>query len=233
MIEIWPAIDIIDSQNVRLTEGDYGTKTAMGRTPLEAVEFYNRQPRVTRIHLVDLIGAKEKRPAEMDLFKKLIESTDRPAEIGGGIRSENTIRRYLDMGAGYLIIGTKGLTDPDWLMEMSLKYPGRLMLGLDARGDRIALNGWLETGEATIFETLDRLDGARLAGVIYTDIARDGRMEGPNIGMTGKLARASAWPVTASGGVRHARDLRALEEEGITAAIVGKAANTEEFWESL
>ncbi|MET3575033.1 HisA/HisF-related TIM barrel protein [Bhargavaea ullalensis] len=233
MIDIWPAIDIIDSQNVRLTEGDYGTKTAMGRTPLEAVAFYSRQPQVTRIHLVDLIGAKEKRPAEMDLFQQLIDAAGRPVEIGGGIRSEETIRRYLDMGAGYLIIGTKGLTEPEWLIEMSRNYPGKLMLGLDARGDKVALNGWLETAETTVFEMLDRLDGAELAGVIYTDIARDGRMEGPNVAMTGKLAAASKWPVTASGGVRSGEDLRALEAEGVSAAIVGKAANTEAFWESL
>ena len=233
MIEIWPAIDIIDSENVRLTEGDYDTKTAMARSPLEAVKFYCRQPQVTRIHLVDLIGAKKQRPEEMDLFRQMIDAADRPVEIGGGIRSEETIRRYLDMEAGYLIIGTKGLSEPDWLIGMSRKYPGRLMLGLDARGDRVALNGWLETAETTVTEMLDRLDGAELAGVIYTDIARDGRMEGPNVAMTGKLAGVSKWPVTASGGVRNGADLKALESEGVAAAIVGKAANSEAFWESL
>ncbi|MCM3087001.1 HisA/HisF-related TIM barrel protein [Bhargavaea ginsengi] len=233
MIEIWPAIDIIDSQNVRLTEGDYDTKAAMGRSPLEAVAFYSEQPRVGRIHTVDLIGAKEKKPAEMDLFRDIIKATQLPVEIGGGIRSEETIREYLDMGAGYLIIGTKGLTEPDWLIEMSRKYPGKLMLGLDARGDKVALNGWLETAETTVFEMLERLDGAEIGGVIYTDIARDGRMEGPNVEMTGKLAKASKWPVTASGGVRNGSDLAALEAEGVFAAIVGKAANTDEFWESI
>ena len=99
MIEIWPAIDIIDSQNVRLTEGDYDTKAAMGRTPLEAVAFYSEQPRVGRIHTVDLIGAKEKKPAEMDLFRNIIKATELPVEIGGGIRSGQVVGRTDAEGA--------------------------------------------------------------------------------------------------------------------------------------
>ncbi|AQQ54505.1 HisA/HisF-related TIM barrel protein [Planococcus lenghuensis] len=233
MIEIWPAIDIINSQNVRLTEGDYGSKTAMGRTPLEAVEFYSGFEQVGRIHTVDLMGALKKAPVEADLFGQLIKAAKKPVQIGGGIRSEETVRTYFDMGATYLIIGTKGLSDPEWLTGLSKKYPGRLYLGLDARGERVALNGWQEESKKTVFDVLDELAGSEIGGVIYTDISKDGRMEGPNVEMTGRLARASKWPVTASGGVRNIDDINRLKAEGVAAAIVGKAANSPEFWRDI
>ncbi|WP_088006256.1 HisA/HisF-related TIM barrel protein [Indiicoccus explosivorum] len=233
MIEIWPAIDIINSQNVRLTEGDYGSSTAMGRTPLEAAAFYSGFEQVGRIHTVDLIGALKKEPVEQDLFGQLIEAAGKPVQIGGGIRSEETIESYFALGASYLVIGTKGLSDPEWLTDVSRRYPGKLYLGLDARGERVALNGWQEESEKTVFDVLEELADSKIGGVIYTDISKDGRMEGPNVEMNGRLAKASKWPVTASGGVRHIEDISRLEAEGVAAAIVGKAANSPDFWRDV
>ena len=132
MIEIWPAIDLIEGKSVRLTEGDYDTKVEMKRTPEEAVAFYAKFPQVKRIHIVDLMGALRKNPEESETIRKLIKVSSLPIEIGGGIRSEETIRQYLEAGASYLIIGTRGLQDPEWLRAMAERYPGKLYLGLDA-----------------------------------------------------------------------------------------------------
>lgn len=231
MIELWPAIDIIGGENVRLTEGDYGTTETMKRTPLEAVRFYRQFEQVKRIHLVDLMGAKEKSPREYETFAQLIAAAESmPVEIGGGIRSEATIQAYLELGADYLVIGTRGLQDPDWLRSQAEKRPGRLVLGLDAQGTDIAINGWLESLGVDIFEFVDQIQDVPLGGIIYTDIRKDGRMEGPSFELTGELVKRSVHPVIASGGVRSKDDVDRLEALGVQAAIVGKAANTDSFW---
>lgn len=230
MIEIWPAIDLIDGKSVRLTEGDYDTKVEMKRTPEEAVAFYAQFPQVKRIHIVDLMGALRKGPEESETIRKLIQASTLPIEIGGGIRSEEIIRQYLDAGASYLIIGTRGLQDLTWLRAMTECYPGKLYLGLDAKGEKVSVNGWTEETGDTIYDVIERTNDMKLGGVIFTDISKDGQMAGPNFELTAELAKRSAHPVIASGGVRNWADIEKLEKLGIFAAIVGKAANTEEFW---
>lgn len=233
MIEIWPAIDLIDNQSVRLTEGDYNTSEKMGRTPQEAVAFYNQFDQVKRIHIVDLIGAKNKQPVESEFITQLVQLAERPVEIGGGIRSEETIAFYLNNGIDYVIVGTRGLTDVPWLREMTAKYPAKIYLGLDAKHDQVAVNGWLEKTDKTIFDVVDEVRDLALGGIIYTDISKDGKMSGPNFELTQKLAAYSPHPIIASGGIRSRADLERLEAAGVHAAIVGKAANTDAFWEDI
>lgn len=233
MIELWPAIDLIGGQSVRLTQGDYDTSRPMERTPKEAIAYYQQFDAVKRIHLVDLIGARDKTPMETALIGELIKASRLPVEIGGGIRTKETIEAYFDLGADYLIIGTRGLQDPDWLAEMARAYPGRLYLGLDAKGTEVAVNGWLEVINATIFDIAQKVENLPLGGIIYTDIRKDGRMAGPSFELTGQLAKSSSLPVIASGGVRSKADIDELERLGAFAAIVGKAANTTAFWEDF
>jgi len=233
MIELWPAIDLIDNQSVRLTEGVYETKELMPRAPLEAIRYYSQFKQVTRIHIVDLMGALHQKPTEEAFIKELIKESDVPIEIGGGIRSQQTIDYYLSNGASYVIVGTRGLQDPEWLQDMTNRYPGKIYLGLDAKKTKIAINGWTETEEKTIYDVAKETASYKLGGIIYTDISKDGKMAGPNVALTKELVDLSPHPITASGGIRHIEDLRRLEEVGVTAAIVGKAANTAEFWEAI
>lgn len=233
MIEVWPAIDLIDSQSVRLTEGDYETKEAMARTAEEAVQFYSRYKCVKRIHVIDLIAAKTKQPVEADYIEQLVGLTDLPIEVGGGIRSTETIEDYFNKGVAYVIVGTKGIQDTAWLKIAAEQFPNRIYLSVDAYVDEIKVNGWLEETGLNLFEFVKTIEHLPLGGLIYTDISKDGKLEGPNFELTKQLAQATALPVVASGGIRSSDDLKCLEADGVHAAIVGKAANTEAFWEGL
>lgn len=233
MIEIWPAIDLIDNQSVRLTEGVYASKEVMKRSPEDAITFYNQFKQVTRIHIVDLMGALHQKPTEKAFIKELIGISDYPIEIGGGIRSKETIDFYLSSGASYVIVGTRGLQDSQWLKEITSLYPGKVYLGLDAKKDQVAINGWTESVGKTIFDIAKETAALALGGIIYTDISKDGKMQGPNFELTKKLVELSPHPITASGGIRSSADLKILEAAGVKAAIVGKAANTDAFWEDI
>lgn len=233
MIELWPAIDLINNESVRLTEGDYGTKEVMTRTPQEAIAFYNQFEQVKRIHIVDLMGALHQKPAEEAFIKELIQTSERPVEIGGGIRSQEIIDYYLKNGASYVIVGTRGLQDSEWLKDMTEQYPGKIYLGVDAKKDQVAVNGWTEAMDRTIFDVAEETASLKLGGIIYTDISKDGKMQGPNFELTKALVEATPHPVTASGGIRSLEDMNQLEEAGVKAAIVGKAANTNTFWEGI
>lgn len=233
MIEVWPAIDLIDSTSVRLTEGDYQSQEAMARTAEEAITFYSQYQCVKRIHVIDLIAAKTKTPVEADYIEQLVSLTDLPVEVGGGIRSIETIQSYLDKGVAYTIVGTKGIQDTNWLKEAANQFPGKIYLSVDAYVDEIKVNGWLESTGLNLFEFVQSIEDIPLGGLIYTDISKDGKLEGPNFELTKQLAQSTRHPVIASGGIRNALDINRLEADGIHAAIVGKAANTDAFWEGL
>lgn len=233
MIECWPAIDLIDNQSVRLTEGKYESKELMTRTPQEAIQFYAQFDVVTRIHIVDLMGAKNQQPAEKNFITSLIEASSLPIEIGGGIRSKETITYYLDNGASYVIVGTRGLQDIEWLRHITEQFPEKIYLGLDAKKEQVAINGWTETDERTIYDVAEETKSLKLGGIIYTDISKDGKLQGPNLALTEKLVSLSPHPITASGGIRSLEDMLQLESVGVKAAIVGKAANTSTFWEAF
>ncbi|EJJ6367235.1 1-(5-phosphoribosyl)-5-((5-phosphoribosylamino)methylideneamino)imidazole-4-carboxamide isomerase [Staphylococcus pseudintermedius] len=233
MIKIWPAIDLIEGKSVRLTEGDYSTSEAMTRSAEDSIQFYNQFESVDRIHIIDLIGAKAQRAIEMDYIQQLIQASDKPIEVGGGIRDEATLRRYFDSGVDYCIVGTQAITNTAWLAEMSQLFPGKIYVSVDAYRTAIKINGWTEDTALDLFDYVAQIETFPLGGVIYTDISKDGKLAGPNFEITAQLAQATSLPVVASGGIRDRQDLERLEASGVTAAIVGKAANQSTFWEGL
>lgn len=232
-MNIIPAIDLIDGQNVRLSQGDYKKKSQMKRTPEEALAFYAGFKSVTRIHVVDLMGALKQEALESNLVKKLSELSSLPLEIGGGLRSLETIEQYHEMGVEYFILGTRAIVDVPWLIEAVKKFPGKIFVGVDAKEDDIYINGWTENSGVKIDEYLAEIETLDLAGVIYTDINKDGMGLGPNFENTARINNMTRHKVVASGGVRNKADLDKLEELGITEAIVGKSSHTEEFWEGI
>lgn len=232
-MNIIPAVDIIDGQNVRLTQGDYDQKTAMKRTPEEAVQFYSTFEQVGRIHIVDLMGALKQNALETTIISKLKTLTDRPLQIGGGLRSIETIEIYDGIGIDYFILGTRAIMDIDWLNEVTARYPNRVFVGVDARENDIYVNGWTENSNVTIDDYIEQVEGLDLAGIIYTDINKDGMNQGPNFENTKRINDLTRHTVIASGGVRNKEDLDKLESMGIENAIVGKASHGDAFWEGI
>ncbi len=176
-----------------------------------------------RLHLVDLDGAKSGWAVNRDAMTRLVRGVGIPCELGGGIRDEATIRSYLDLGVERLVIGTLALKQPDWFRSMITLFPGRLVLGIDARDGMVATEGWLETSQTPAVELARQFEDLPLAAVVYTDIATDGMMQGPNVVEMQKMAHAVAIPVVASGGVATIDDVRALHEAGLHGCIIGRA----------
>lgn len=232
-MKIIPAIDLIDGQSVRLSQGDYDEKIIMPKTPKEAVMYYSQFPQVSRIHVVDLIGAAEQESVEAPLIGQIKKLTNIPLELGGGLRSLETIELYDDLGIDYFILGSRAILDVPWLIDVVEKYPGRIFVGIDARGEDIYVNGWKENSQRQIEEYVKEIESLNLAGIIYTDINKDGMEQGPNVNRTAQLNDSTRHLVVASGGVRGQADLKQLEAAGITEAIVGKAAQNDSFWKGL
>lgn len=232
-MKIVPAIDLIAGQNVRLTKGDYETKDQMKRSPADTIKFYSQFEQVIRIHIVDLMGALEKTSRETNLIAELKNLTEVPLEIGGGLRTIEDIKRYAELGIDYFILGTRAILDLEWLKEVSALYPARIFVGIDARGEEIFVNGWTENSHWKINDYIKEIEELDLAGIIYTDIDKDGMQQGPNFERTGELQEATSHKVIASGGVRNKQDLAHLEEVGVKEAIVGKAAHSDGFWKGL
>ncbi|AKG75116.1 1-(5-phosphoribosyl)-5-[(5-phosphoribosylamino)methylideneamino]imidazole-4-carboxamide isomerase [Salinicoccus halodurans] len=232
-MNIIPAIDIIDGKNVRLTQGDYDQKTSMKRTPEEAIRFYSGFEQVKRIHIVDLMGALKQDAQESTVIEKLKSLTDLPLQIGGGLRSIETIRQYDAIGIDYFILGTKAILDIRWLEEAVREFPGRIFVGTDAKENDIYVNGWTENSNITIDEYIKEIEVLDIAGIIYTDINKDGMNQGPNFENTQRINKLTHHTVIASGGVRNKADLDELESLGINDAIVGKASHTDSFWRDI
>ncbi|KRG08290.1 1-(5-phosphoribosyl)-5-((5-phosphoribosylamino)methylideneamino)imidazole-4-carboxamide isomerase [Staphylococcus sp. NAM3COL9] len=233
MIKLWPAIDLINATSVRLTEGKYDSEEKMPRSAEESIQFYNQFNYVDRIHIVDLIGAKQQSSIERNYIKALRQLTNKPMEVGGGIRSIDTIEAYFDDGIDYCIVGTKGIQDLTWLEQMANQYPHRIYISVDAYRREVKINGWEQDAQLDLFDLVNKMERFPLGGIIYTDISKDGRLEGPNFEITGQLVEASDKQIIASGGIRNQQDLTQLESLGVYAAIVGKAAHNADFWEGL
>jgi len=221
-MQVIPAIDLRAGRCVRLQQGDYARETVFGDDPAAMAAKWVSEG-ASRIHLVDLDGAKDGRPVNVDAVKLILSQVSVPCQLGGGVRDEATIAAWLDAGLDRVIVGTRALQDPPWFRSMIEKYPGRLTLGLDARDGRVATGGWLDVSSVDAATLALQFDDLPLAAVIYTDIARDGMLEGPNLETTGALARTLKTPVTASGGVGWLEDLARLAELPVEAVIVGRA----------
>lgn len=232
-MKIIPAIDLIEGQSVRLTQGDYADKILMPKTPQEAVAYYSQFPQVARIHVVDLMGALQQEAVESLIIQEIKQLTDLPLEIGGGLRNHQTIAKYDKMKIDYFILGSRAILDVDWLKSVVDLYPKRVFVGLDARGEEIYVNGWKEKSGRQLIEYMAEIEALDLAGIIYTDINRDGMEAGPNVERTAQLQQSTRHLVVASGGVRNQADLSELAAAGVTEAIVGKAAQNDEFWKGL
>ena len=221
-MQIWPAIDLRSGKCVRLRQGDYGQETVFGEDPAAmAIRWMNEG--AGQLHLVDLDGARAGSPANRAAIGAILEAVQITCELGGGIRDEATIVDLLEMGLQRLVIGTQALKRPAWFRAMCQRFPGRLVVGIDARNGRVATDGWLETSDVEAATLAQELAEEPIAGIVYTDIAKDGMMEGPNVNAMAEMAAAVAVPVIASGGVTTADDVRRLATTGVAGCIIGRA----------
>ena len=222
-----PAIDLCDGEVVRLTRGDFEQKTVYHRDPVALAASFVAQG-ARRLHIVDLDGARDGKPRHADVIRALVAITDLDIEVGGGIRSIETAASYLDgnHSARYAILGTAALKSPELVKDACKRWPGRILIGIDAREGQVAVEGWLETSQTSAVELARAVADVGAAGIIYTDIRRDGTGTGPNIQATAALANACGLPVIASGGVactEHIASVAAKAHEGIAGVVVGRA----------
>ena len=220
---LYPAIDLKDGQCVRLLRGDMDRATVFGDDPAAQARAFQAAG-CEWLHLVDLDGAFAGRPVNSDAVEAILAAVSIPVQLGGGIRDMDTIARWLDKGLARVILGTVAVEDPDLVREAATAFPGRIAVGIDARGGRVATRGWAEETAVSARGLAQSFEDAGVAAIIYTDIERDGAMAGPNIAATEALARAVTIPVIASGGVSSMADLEALRATGVIAgAISGRA----------
>lgn len=225
---IYPAIDIRGGRAVRLVQGDYSQETVYNDSPVNAALEWQAQG-ASWIHLVDLDGAKAGYPVNAELIGQIAAAVDVPVQLGGGLRTEADVERLLGLGVERIILGTAAIEDRAFVERVLARHGDRVAIGIDARDGRVATRGWLETSEVRAEELARELAAKGAAAFIFTDISRDGMMEGPNVEAIRSLAAYSGADVIASGGVSRIEDLRALaayKEEGISGAIVGKALYT-------
>jgi phosphoribosylformimino-5-aminoimidazole carboxamide ribotide isomerase len=222
IMQVIPAIDLRGGRCVRLRQGDFEQETVFGDDPTAIAERWASEG-AARIHLVDLDGAKSGQPVNVEAVTEIVRQVGVPCQLGGGVRDQATIAAWLDAGVDRVVIGTQALRDPDWFARMAETYPGRLLLGLDARDGRVATQGWLELSGVAALTLAKQFDGLPMAGIIYTDIARDGTLEGPNLLAIDALAQTVRTPVIASGGVGELSDVERLTALPIVGCIVGRA----------
>jgi len=221
-MELWPAIDLRGGKCVRLLQGDYARETVFGDDPVEmARRFVAGGAR--RLHIVDLDGAREGTPVQADLVSRMVAAAGVPCQLGGGIRSLETARSYVAAGVQRLVVGSVAIENPTLLEQLAESYPGRIVLGLDARDGNVAVRGWLETSAVRAIDVAQRHQHLPLAGIVYTDIARDGMLSGPNLPALADMVKGVGVPVVASGGVSTAEDLRRVAAVGAEGCIVGRA----------
>lgn len=221
-MQVIPAIDLRGGRCVRLKQGDYDRETVFGEDPAAMAEHWESEG-ATRIHLVDLDGAKLGKPANVESVRAILKRVKVPCQLGGGVRDEETLEAWLEAGLDRVIVGTQALKDPDWFARMADRHPGRLILGLDAKEGRVATAGWLDVSTVEATTLAEQFDQLPIAAVIYTDIAKDGMLEGPNLEATEALAVRLKTPVIASGGVSTLEDLEHLAALPVSGVVVGRA----------
>lgn len=221
---IFPAIDIIDGKAVRLYNGDYSLKTEYGSPMDVALDF--KAEGAEHIHIVDLDGAKSGLTPNIELISQIAKKTGMFVEVGGGIRSMETVKKYLDAGVQRVILGTAAVTDNDFMCKALYTYSDKIAVGVDMLDGKVKINGWLEDSRMDAFEFMDSLEQAGVKTVICTDISKDGAMQGVNLELYRELKNRYTMSVTASGGVSSLGDIFELRQIGVDAAIIGKAYYT-------
>ena len=221
-----PAIDIKDGRCVRLRQGQMDQETVYGENPVDMAKRWI-DAGARRLHIVDLDGAIAGKPENADIIHEIAEAwPDVPIQVGGGIRDEDTIQTYLDVGVSYVIVGTKAVTTPHFVSDICLEFPGHIIVGLDAKNGKLATNGWSKLSHHGVIDMAKRFEDDGVAAIIFTDIGRDGMMNSINVDATVELCREVTVPIIASGGITNMDDIRALcksAEEGIAGAITGRA----------
>ena len=221
-MQIYPAIDLRGGQCVRLRQGDYEQETVFGADPAAMARRWVGEG-ATHLHLVDLDGAKKGRPVNEASVRAIVATSKVPCQLGGGLRTREHIAQGLSWGVDRVIIGTKALHSPDWLAEMCATFPGKIVLGIDAKGGRVATQGWLDVSDVGAIDLASSLATLPLAAIVYTDISRDGMMQGANVPAMAEMVAAVSIPVIASGGVTTLDDIRRLRDAGVAGCIVGRA----------
>ena len=227
--ELIPAIDLLEGNAVRLSQGRYDAATVYDADPVNVATRF-RDAGIRRLHVVDLEGAKAGRPVQGAAVKSILEAVGTiPVQLGGGLRTIEGVDEAVGWGLDRVILGTAALRDPDLVQVAAENHPGRIVVGIDARDGNVAVEGWTDSSETTAVDLGKRFDDVGVAAIVYTDIARDGMLTGPNLPQTAALARALSIPVIVSGGVATTQDIidsAALRDKGICGVIVGRAIYT-------
>ena len=227
-MEVIPAIDLLDGKCVRLYQGDYDRASIFSNNPVEVARQWAAEG-ATRLHVVDLDGAKAGKSVNLSVIEAIVKAIDIPVQVGGGLRDRSGVERLLDTGVQRAILGTVAVEKPELVTQLCDEFRDRIVVGIDARNGKVATRGWLETSEVAATDLAQRMAQQGAAAIIYTDIHRDGTMSGPNMDALRELAEAIDIPVIASGGVSSLTDLLSLlslESAGVKGAIVGRAIYT-------
>lgn len=230
-MDVIPAIDLLEGRCVRLYQGDYQQSQVFDDDPVAVAQRWSDQG-ATRLHLVDLDGAKAGQPVNTDVIERILQTVNLPVQVGGGLRDRASIAQLLAIGVQQVILGTIAVEQPALVESVAQEFPGSIIVGIDARNGKVATRGWLENSAIDAIDLAQRMEQLGVAALIYTDIHRDGTLQGPNQDALRAMAAAVSIPLIASGGISSLRDLLgllALTPLGVTGAIVGRALYTNEF----
>jgi phosphoribosylformimino-5-aminoimidazole carboxamide ribotide isomerase len=227
-MDVIPAIDLLQGHCVRLYQGDYDRSEVFSKNPADVAKQWVDQG-ATRLHIVDLDGAKAGKVVNLEAIEAIAHAVSIPIEIGGGLRDRTSVQQVFNLGVQWAILGTIAVEQPHLVQELCQEFPQQIIIGIDARNGRVATRGWLETSEVLATQLAVQMQELGAAAIIYTDIHRDGTLTGPNLEALRELAAAISIPIIASGGVSSITDLLsllALEPQGVNAVIVGRALYT-------
>lgn len=224
-MKIFPAIDLYEGKAVRLLKGNYNDLTVYSENPIEIAKDFENQG-ATELHTVDLEGARDGGTPNIEIIKSFVENTNLNVEVGGGIRSMETVKAYLDAGVRRVILGTAAVTDEDFLLEAVKTYGDKIAVGADIKDGKVAIKGWVEKSDYSTFDFFEKLQKIGVSTVICTDISKDGAMQGTNRELYKELSEKFNVNIIASGGVSSLDDVRALSDMNLFGAIIGKAYYT-------
>lgn len=221
-MQVWPAIDLRGGKCVRLRQGDYQQEKVFSSDPVAMAQQFEAAG-AEYLHIVDLDGARSGQPAHRSVIQQIVRSVDMVCEVGGGVRDEAAIDQLLAAGVQRVVVGTRAATDPAWVAAISHRYPGRVAVGIDAKSGRVATDGWKTDCPLDALDLARQLDPLPLAAIIFTDIATDGMLSGPNLAAMEAMNQAVETPVVASGGVTTTADIAALAAIPLAGVIIGSA----------
>ncbi len=224
-MNLFPAIDLIGGKAVRLVKGDYAQVTVYSDSPVKVAKYFE-ECGAKYLHVVDLEGARDGSLANLETIKDIIKNTGLFVEVGGGIRSISTVKKYIEAGADRVIIGTAAVTDPEFLEAAVKEYGDKIAVGVDIKDGMVAIKGWTETSALSCFDFCEKLSGMGIKTIICTDISKDGLLAGTNLELYRELSARFSMDITASGGVSTLDDVRKLSEMDMYGAILGKALYT-------